>query len=125
MIQDSLVHFDFAKYTSKDTGIRILISRVSMFSLWPILAICALLTVVATLMCCMKYFPEPRWNEPHALGLPRNFYESANGPIKGMMEIIGQGESPWGHATFCVMSLVIALFAIFVVLQVAGYIHWN
>lgn len=42
-----------------------------------------------------------------------------------MMEIIGQGESLWGHATFCVMGMVVAIFTIFVVLQVAGYIHWN
>ena len=98
---------------------------ISMLTLWPILAICALLTLVATVMCCMKWLPEPRWNESHALGLPRNFYESATGPIKIMMEIIGSGKSLWAHATFCMMSMVLAVFTVFVVLQVAGYIHWS
>lgn len=92
---------------------------VGFLTLWPLLAIGALVALVSCTLCCTKYFDMPRGV------LPGNFYDSSHGPVKGLMEIVGQGESAWGHGTFCGMSAIIGLFLVFLCLRIEGAIDWN
>ena len=93
---------------------------VGFLTLWPLLAIGALIALVATILCCTKYF-----EMLHGM-LPGNFYDHSHGPLKGLMEIIGEGESRWGHASFCFMSAVLGLFLVFLCLRIEGsLIQWN
>ena len=90
---------------------------VDFFTFWPILFLIGLFIVCSVFLCALK------WTNRYYY-LPHSFYSDSESPLKGLIELLGDGVYKRAHASWCLAMIGIALFFIFLILRITDHIGW-